>query len=123
MSAPQNRISAAPPSMTKMGAPSTTAISSATNPGTSSGDAIQIMETLAKSELPSSMGFEWTELSYQQIQASDFQQTLKKGSLPPALVFPLAVLLVDLHVEHGVVAVVAAAHDLPGAALLAVGRG
>src|ERR1700728_1250535 len=36
---------------------------------------------------------------------------------------PLAVLLVDLHVEHGVVAVVAATYDLPGQTLLAVGRG
>ena len=32
-------------------------INGATNPGTSSGDAIRIMEALAKRELPSSMGF------------------------------------------------------------------
>jgi multidrug efflux pump len=71
-------------------------INGATNPGTSSGDAIRIMEMLAKRELPSSMGFEWTELTYQQIQASDFQQNLKEGALPPALVFPLAVIFVFL---------------------------
>jgi multidrug efflux pump len=71
-------------------------ITGATNPGTSSADAIRIMETLAKRELPSSMGFEWTELSYQQIRASDFQQNLKDGALPTALVFPLAVIFVFL---------------------------
>ena len=71
-------------------------ITGATNPGTSSADAIRIMESLAKRELPSSMGFEWTELSYQQIQASDFEQNLKEGALPTALVFPLAVVFVFL---------------------------
>jgi multidrug efflux pump len=71
-------------------------ITGATNPGTSSADAIRIMEVLAKRELPSSMGFEWTELSYQQVQASDLEQNLKEGALPPALVFPLAVIFVFL---------------------------
>ena len=71
-------------------------ITGGTSPGTSSGDAIRIMDSLAKRELPTSMGFEWTELSYQQVQASDFQQNLKEGALPPALVFPLAVLFVFL---------------------------
>ncbi len=71
-------------------------INGATNPGTSSADAIRIMESLAKRELPSSMGFEWTELSYQQIRASDFEQNLKEGALPTALVFPLAVVFVFL---------------------------
>src|SRR4030095_10824089 len=45
-------------------------INGATNPGTSSGDAIRIMEGLAKRELPSSMGYEWTELSFQEIEAA-----------------------------------------------------
>jgi len=63
-------------------------ITGATNPGTSSGDAIRIMETLAKRELPSSMGFEWTELSYQEIEAA-------KDPISP-FIFPLSVLFVFL---------------------------
>jgi multidrug efflux pump len=63
-------------------------INGATNPGTSSGDAIRIMEALAKRELPSSMGFEWTELSYQEIEAA-------KDPLSP-FIFPLSVLFVFL---------------------------
>ena len=63
-------------------------ITGATNPGTSSGDAIRIMESLAKRELPSSMGFEWTELSYQEIEAA-------KDPISP-FIFPLSVLFVFL---------------------------
>jgi len=63
-------------------------INGATNPGTSSGDAIRIMESLAKRELPSSMGFEWTELTYQEIDAA-------KDPISP-FIFPLSVLLVFL---------------------------
>lgn len=71
-------------------------ITGATAPGTSSGDAIRIMESLAKRELPASFGYEWTELTYQEIRAADFQQNLKDGALPTALVFPLAVVFVFL---------------------------
>jgi multidrug efflux pump len=63
-------------------------ITGATNPGTSSGDAIRIMDTLAKRELPSSMGFEWTELSYQEIEAA-------KDPISP-FIFPLSVVFVFL---------------------------
>jgi multidrug efflux pump len=63
-------------------------ITGATNPGTSSGDAIRIMESLAKRELPSSMGYEWTELSYQELEAA-------KDPISP-FIFPLSVLLVFL---------------------------
>ena len=63
-------------------------INGATNPGTSSGDAIQIMDSLAKSELPSTMGTEWTELTFQEIEAS-------KDPLSP-FIFPLSVLFVFL---------------------------
>jgi multidrug efflux pump len=63
-------------------------ITGATNPGTSSGDAIHIMEALAKRELPSSMGFEWTELSFQEIEAA-------QDPLSP-FIFPLSVLFVFL---------------------------
>src|SRR4029077_15750238 len=63
-------------------------INGATNPGTSSGDAIRIMTSLAKRELPSSMGFEWTELSYQELEAA-------KDPISP-FIFPLSVLFVFL---------------------------
>jgi multidrug efflux pump len=63
-------------------------INGATNPGTSSGDAIKIMETLSKRELPSSFGFEWTELTFQEIEAA-------KDPLSP-FIFPLSVLFVFL---------------------------
>jgi len=59
-----------------------------TSPGTSSGDAIRIMDSLAKRELPSSMGTEWTELSFQEIEAA-------KDPLSP-FIFPLSVLFVFL---------------------------
>ncbi len=55
-------------------------------PGYSSGQAIKIMEDLAKKELPSDMGIEWTELTFQEILAGN--TTL--------YVFPLCVLFVFL---------------------------
>src|SRR5262249_52379803 len=42
-------------------------ISGNTKPGVSSGQAIEMMDAVAKAELPKSMGYEWTELSFQQI--------------------------------------------------------
>jgi multidrug efflux pump len=57
-----------------------------TLPGTSSGQAIALMDQVAEKELPRSMGFEWTELTLQQIIAS--QDPINK------LVFPLAVVFV-----------------------------
>ena len=57
-----------------------------TAPGISSGQAITTMERLAKQVLPDSMGFEWTELAYQQISAGNVA----------LFVFPLCVLLVFL---------------------------
>ena len=53
---------------------------------TSSGEAMQIMEDLAKENLPSSMGFEWTEMSYQEKAA--------EGNI--VFIFGLAVLFVYL---------------------------
>ncbi len=46
-------------------------INGAPAPGYSSGQAVAIMENLARRELPVSMGFEWTELSYLQILAGN----------------------------------------------------
>jgi multidrug efflux pump len=42
-----------------------------TAPGTSSGQAIALMEALAKKELPDRMGYEWTELTLQEIIAGN----------------------------------------------------
>lgn len=59
-----------------------------TTPGTSSGEGIRMMEELARRELPASMGFEWTELTLQQIMAGE--------DLITKLVFPMAVIFVFL---------------------------
>ncbi len=59
-----------------------------TAPGISSGQAIDIMDRLAGDKLPQTMGYEWTELTFQQILAS--QDLITK------LVFPLAVIFVFL---------------------------
>jgi multidrug efflux pump len=59
-----------------------------TAPGTSSGQAIALMEQISRQELPAGMGFEWTELTYQQIKAGE--------DLLTKLVFPLAVVFVFL---------------------------
>ena len=57
-----------------------------TAPGVSSGQAVSIMENLAKKSLPRSMGFEWTDLTYQQILAGNVA----------LFIFPLCVLFVFL---------------------------
>jgi multidrug efflux pump len=63
-------------------------ISGNTAPGTSSGQAIGLMEQICREVLPVGMGFEWTELTYQQIEAGK--------DLLTKLVFPLAVVFVFL---------------------------
>jgi multidrug efflux pump len=63
-------------------------VSGGTAPGVSSGQAITLMEQIARQELPAGMGFEWTELTYQQIEAGK--------DLLTKLVFPLAVVFVFL---------------------------
>jgi multidrug efflux pump len=63
-------------------------ISGNTAPGVSSGQAIGLMEAICRQELPVGMGFEWTELTYQQIEAGK--------DLLTKLVFPLAVVFVFL---------------------------
>jgi multidrug efflux pump len=63
-------------------------ISGSLLPGTSSGQAIELIDELAKTELPAGMRIEWTELSYQQIEASK--------DLLTKLVFPLSVIFVFL---------------------------
>ncbi|MGZ8186342.1 MAG: efflux RND transporter permease subunit [Methylobacter sp.] len=61
-------------------------INGSTLPGVSSGQAIEIMDKLAEAELPPGFGFEWTELSLQQILAGDVA----------LLIFPLSVIFVFL---------------------------
>ena len=63
-------------------------VNGATAPGVSSGQSIAIMDNLADTNLPSTMGYEWTELTLQQILASK--------DLITKLVFPLAVVFVLL---------------------------
>jgi multidrug efflux pump len=65
-------------------------INGATAPGVSSGQAISIMDSLGNEHLPSTMGFEWTELTYQQILAS--KDVLTKLAFPLAVVFVFLVL-------------------------------
>ncbi len=55
-------------------------------PGYSSGRVLEIMETIARSKLPNSMGYEWTGIAYQE----------KKVGGEAILVFAMAVLLVYL---------------------------
>ncbi len=63
-------------------------ISGSTAPGVSSGQAIALMEQISRQELPAGMGIEWTELTFQQIEAGK--------DLLTKLVFPLAVVFVFL---------------------------
>ena len=65
-------------------------INGSTAPGVSSGQAIQIIDNLAETTLPKTMGFEWTELTYQQILAS--KDLLTKLAFPLAVVFVFLVL-------------------------------
>ncbi len=53
--------------------------------GKSSGDALQLMEEMAKTSLPSSMGFEWTGMSYQE-----------KAAGSPYGIFAIAIIFVFL---------------------------
>ena len=61
-------------------------ISGTTLPGVSSGQAIQIMDKICRETLPPQFGFEWTELSLQQILAGN----------SAVYIFPLCVLFVFL---------------------------
>src|SRR5262249_61260010 len=49
-------------------------ITGASLPGASTGDVLRTMENLSDKELPRSMTYEWTELSYLQKQASKVEQ-------------------------------------------------
>jgi multidrug efflux pump len=57
-------------------------------PGVSSGESTAVMDDLANTQLPSTMGYEWTELT--------LQQKLAEKDVITKLVFPLAVVFVLL---------------------------
>ena len=50
---------------------SATAITGNAGPGVSSGEAIELMQEIAEKELPHSMAYDWTELTYLQLQAGN----------------------------------------------------
>ncbi len=50
---------------------SATAITGNTAPGVSSGEAIALMQEIADKQLPPSMAYDWTELTYLQLQAGN----------------------------------------------------
>ena len=50
---------------------SATAITGNPAPGTSSGEAIRLLQEIAEQELPRSMAFDWTELAFMQLQAGN----------------------------------------------------
>jgi multidrug efflux pump len=56
------------------------------DPGTSSRQGIEIMERVARRHLPAAMSYQWTDLSYQELEA--------EKDLLGKMVFPLAVFLV-----------------------------
>jgi multidrug efflux pump subunit AcrB len=68
-------------------------INGASLPGMSTGDVIRTMESLADMELPRSMTYEWTELSYLQKQASKIEQ-FRDLRLNPFSAFVLGAVLV-----------------------------
>ncbi len=61
-------------------------ISGSTLPGVSSGQAVEVMQTLADQTLPSQFGYEWTELSLQEVLAGN----------SALYIFPLCALFVFL---------------------------
>jgi len=65
---------------------SSTAITGNPAPGTSSGEAIALLQEIAQQELPRSMASDWTELAYMQLQAGN----------TATIVFGLAVVFVFL---------------------------
>ena len=64
----------------------TASITGEPGPGFSSGDALTVMEQIAEREVPDTMGFEWTGMSYQE----------RKTGSETIFVFGLAILLVYL---------------------------
>ncbi len=60
-------------------------------PGFSSGQALTLIEQMAARQLPPSMGFEWTDLSYQEVHA---------GSVTPIFVFAVVMVFLVLSAQY-----------------------
>ena len=80
------RDASGPVAVTRYNMYAATALTANPAPGTSSGQAIALMENVAKSARPDSMATEWTELTYLQLQAGN----------QAIFVFALAVMFVFL---------------------------
>jgi hydrophobe/amphiphile efflux-1 (HAE1) family protein len=65
------RNTSGPVSVMRYNMYSATAVTGNTAPGTSSGQGVTLMQDIAKGELPRSMGSDWTELTYQELQAGN----------------------------------------------------
>jgi hydrophobe/amphiphile efflux-1 (HAE1) family protein len=65
------RNTGGPVSLMRYNMYSATALTGNTSPGTSSGQGIALIKELAGQELPRSMGYDWTELTYLQLQAGN----------------------------------------------------
>ena len=68
------RESAGPVTITRYNMLPAATITGSWQPGISTGDVLRTMERLSAQELPRSMTYEWTELSYLQKQASKIEQ-------------------------------------------------
>jgi multidrug efflux pump len=86
------RDSSGPASITRYNTFPAAAINGASRPGISTGDVLATMEQLAQ-ELPRSMAYEWTELSYLQKQASQVE-SFRDLQQNPFSAFALGALLV-----------------------------
>jgi len=82
--APETRIG--PQSITRYNLYQTASINGGAAPGVSSGEALAVMEEIAKEVLPRSMGYDWTGIAFQE----------KRVTGEAIIVFVLAVLLVYL---------------------------
>src|SRR5437660_721244 len=65
------RNTSGPVSVMRYNMYSATAVTGNTSPGTSSGQGVALMQELAGQELPRSMAYDWTELTYLQLQAGN----------------------------------------------------
>jgi multidrug efflux pump len=82
----QMRDTVGPQSLMRYNMYSAASVTGNLMPGTSSGDAIRLLEEIANEKLPRSMAFDWTELTFMQLDAGNTAM----------IVFALAVVLVFL---------------------------
>src|SRR5262249_27676975 len=65
------RDTSGPVSVMRYNMYSATAVTGNTSPGTSSGQGVALVKELASQELPRAMAFDWTELTFLQLQAGN----------------------------------------------------